>query len=538
MNVKLLTILSVTVLGLCCLTGLMAVSDDSDASSVVGSASSPVSSYSGTVLSATSIYIYSGSSFNMTGAMNADTHYFPSSVSSGFGLSINTSSEIVSGTLTGSGTCMIVASEEECVSGDITHFNITVYVCSSEATLTFTNPGTLEAVSGSSFSYTPTANISGTTFSKVSGASWLSILNGVITGTAPTVSTMTNYTATFRATSPGGQTADQNLSFNVYPVLSLSGSSSVSAVAGSAMTSVVISGNISCDMVVSGTLPEGIQFDNGTFSGTPTTAGTHTVQVTATSTVGVSQSATKLVAFYVADALEITSESSVDTITAGCNFSYTVTTSTSATITISGAPSWIGCLDGVITGTAPSSITTNTEVSFTVTATLDVYGIAQTVTQDVSFTVEPVLAWTSVPTASMLIIPVYEYNQDGTPIITAGFIDGIFVSASSGETYTTATFKFIFTGEQADSVLWDFGDGTTSTDWSATHTYDKSGTYTVTCTATNDLGENSTTQDITVDLGEFTILGFIEDYLLYIVGVLVVLVLAYVVLKKSKKRKN
>ncbi len=50
----------------------------------------------------------------------------------------------------------------------------------------------------------------------------------------------------------------------------------------------------------------------------------------------------------------------------------------------------------------------------------------------------------------------------------------------------------------ADSYLWDFGDGNTSTEFEPTHTYAQDGTYTVTLTASNDCGSVSQTQTVTV----------------------------------------
>ncbi|WP_299190145.1 PKD domain-containing protein [uncultured Aquimarina sp.] len=52
------------------------------------------------------------------------------------------------------------------------------------------------------------------------------------------------------------------------------------------------------------------------------------------------------------------------------------------------------------------------------------------------------------------------------------------------------------------SVSWDFGDGTTSTELNPTHTYTANGTYTVSLTATNTIGEDTNTKEdlITINI--------------------------------------
>ncbi|MCK5124902.1 MAG: PKD domain-containing protein [candidate division Zixibacteria bacterium] len=47
----------------------------------------------------------------------------------------------------------------------------------------------------------------------------------------------------------------------------------------------------------------------------------------------------------------------------------------------------------------------------------------------------------------------------------------------------------------ADSLLWNFGDGTTSTDQNPTHAYSQTGRYTVSLTAYNDCGEDTETKE-------------------------------------------
>lgn len=67
-------------------------------------------------------------------------------------------------------------------------------------------------------------------------------------------------------------------------------------------------------------------------------------------------------------------------------------------------------------------------------------------------------------------------------------------------TYQHEGLNYNFTSltQNANSLSWDFGDGTQSTLSNPTHTYPAEGTYTVTLTAFNECGENSSIQQITV----------------------------------------
>lgn len=60
------------------------------------------------------------------------------------------------------------------------------------------------------------------------------------------------------------------------------------------------------------------------------------------------------------------------------------------------------------------------------------------------------------------------------------------------------TASFTNLSVAADSYLWDFGDGSTSTEESPTHVYDEDGTYTVTLTATNNCGSESITLQVEI----------------------------------------
>ena len=120
------------------------------------------------------------------------------------------------------------------------------------------------------------------------------------------------------------------------------------------------------------------------------------------------------------------------------------------------------------------------------------------------------------PTTSSDPNPTVTYNQAGTydvllTVSNAAGTDQVsqtafitvdevpvaaFNSSSTGSTYT-----FTNQSTNADTYLWDFGDGNTSTDESPVHTYAMDGAYTVTLTATNACGSTQETTIATVANG-------------------------------------
>jgi PKD repeat protein len=73
-----------------------------------------------------------------------------------------------------------------------------------------------------------------------------------------------------------------------------------------------------------------------------------------------------------------------------------------------------------------------------------------------------------------------------------------------GTLVTPAVITFTNTSQNADSYLWDFGDGTTSTQANPNKTYNQHGTYTVTLTATNTTSSltDQTNQNLTIKPGK------------------------------------
>lgn len=65
----------------------------------------------------------------------------------------------------------------------------------------------------------------------------------------------------------------------------------------------------------------------------------------------------------------------------------------------------------------------------------------------------------------------------------------------------TSSVTFANASQNADSYLWDFGDGSSSPDASPTHTYGSSGSFEVVLTAVNACGASTATQTVTITSG-------------------------------------
>lgn len=84
---------------------------------------------------------------------------------------------------------------------------------------------------------------------------------------------------------------------------------------------------------------------------------------------------------------------------------------------------------------------------------------------------------------------------DQTPAVTRKSVAGKTISEE--DPYTA---EFTDTSDASPSKwLWDFGDGTTSTEQNPTHTYKAAGTYNVTLTVWNDMGSDTMTQQYIVE---------------------------------------
>lgn len=598
MNAKLFASVAVIALTMCALGGIVLASDDSDAATGdvyytpttntnyvdQGTANNPITDFTKALPSNSSsnlastnislstvldgIYVYTGSDVRLEIGYNVQMRIFVAAidVTSGYGVSVQSpSSNLPSGApdwavsldsrFSNSGSITGTFSKAGDVTitylstmngGSPTESSFTVHVVDREASIDFTSPKAVTGISGGSINYTAQTNIDAT-FSEAggTGASWLNVnsSSGNVTGTFPSVSSMTSYTYIIKATSStnSSNTTTQTITINVYPVAQISATStSISGTEGEAISSVTLTGNL--DMTfskVSGAFPAGVTMTSaGVISGTPTEDGSFTVKVQGTLQEGPYQAPTITIRFNIQPAEETLSISIADPAASykvGESISLALTSNVSGTTwKISGtAASFMSVSGSSVVGSVPSSYSDVTEVSLTVTAETPK---GQTASKTVNFSVEPVISFTTVPTADCIITPVYDYNEDGTPVIAskATLVTEVWADGADFSFTDTLTICGTFTGTNAETVTWYWGDGSSDVGNKVNHTYEEPGTYEIRLVASNDLGDSEVT--ITVTVGDTG-----NDLLYYgiiVVLAIIVVYLAYRVLTAGKRRSH
>ena len=103
-------------------------------------------------------------------------------------------------------------------------------------------------------------------------------------------------------------------------------------------------------------------------------------------------------------------------------------------------------------------------------------------------------------TAGVYSISLTAANEVGEDIQTQ--TDLIIVNDAPTANFSSSVFgntvNFFDNSESGDTYLWNFGDNMTSNEMSPTHEYTEEGFYTVTLTITNDCGESTWTEGVTV----------------------------------------
>lgn len=127
--------------------------------------------------------------------------------------------------------------------------------------------------------------------------------------------------------------------------------------------------------------------------------------------------------------------------------------------------------------------------------------------------------WVYNPTYTAENGVLYEYSTTIPPVaaFTANTFSGINATKVAFTDYSTGT---------VNSYLWDFGDGSTSTERNVTHDYQQGGAYQVSLTVTNDGGSNKITHTINVEYRELQRWDIISGDVKQIVYLLLIIPLA------------
>ena len=83
-------------------------------------------------------------------------------------------------------------------------------------------------------------------------------------------------------------------------------------------------------------------------------------------------------------------------------------------------------------------------------------------------------------------------------------------SDSRSMTSDSLSYYMVFTGDLADTVSWDFGDGTSAEAFLVYKTYDSPGTYSILCKASNDNGDRYS--GYTLEITEAEERGLLDGY--------------------------
>ena len=204
------------------------------------------------------------------------------------GLSANTTTGVISGTPTAVGTSSITISANN-AAGTGAPVTVTLTVAAPAAAPVISSATTASVAVSGAFTYTITAAPAATSFAASGLPLGLSLntTTGVISGT-PTVAN--SYTVTLTATNAGGTSAPRALTLTVGALSSITSAATSTGSVGAAysfnVTSTVVVPAVT-SYNISG-LPAGLSADTntGAITGTPTTAGTYTLSLSANNATG------------------------------------------------------------------------------------------------------------------------------------------------------------------------------------------------------------------------------------------------------------
>ena len=274
------------------------------------------------------------------------------------GVTINTTTGVISGTPTGIGT--FIDTVKAINAGGTGTQIVTITINPAKPVIT---SNTATGTVGTAFSYTITATNSPTSYTASPLPAGLSFntTTGVLSGTPTTVATTT---VNISATNAGG-TGNGTVVVTINPAKPVITSNTATGTVGTAFSYTITATNSPTSYTAS-PLPAGLSFNTttGVLSGTPTTVATTTVSISATNAGGTGNG---IVVVTINPAKPVIT-SNTATGTVGTAFSYTITATNNPTsYTASPIPAGLSfnTTTGVLSGTPSTAATTTISISAT-----------------------------------------------------------------------------------------------------------------------------------------------------------------------------
>ena len=262
-------------------------------------------------------------------ASNSPTSYAITTGTLPAGLTLNTSTGLITGTPTATGTSALGITAAN-TAGTSAAATVTIIIYPAIPVVTVANQN---GTTGALFTYQIVATNSPTEYSVTSGTLppglMLNSASGVISGTPTTTGA---FSLGIKASNAGGQSAEATLTITIKQPIPVVTPATITGTKNSAVSRQIVATNSpSSFAIASGTLPAGLTLNTSTglISGTPTTAGNSTAGITATNAGGTSPAASIRFTITERPAPEVASANLTGTI--GALFNHTINATNSPT---------------------------------------------------------------------------------------------------------------------------------------------------------------------------------------------------------------